>query len=94
MRKAESLLVCCKEISLEVIMRKWYVHVSFMKCGTKSYINMDNISFENVAKFKYLGMRITDKNYTHEEVNSRCNYRMCPPIQCGILWPPFATCKQ
>jgi hypothetical protein len=65
-----------------------------MECGTKSYMNIESISFENVAKFKYLGMRVTDKNYIHEEVNSRSNYGMCPTIQFRILWPPFATCKQ
>jgi hypothetical protein len=38
-----------------------------MEFGTKSYINIDNISFENVAKFKYLGMRVTDKNYIQKK---------------------------
>jgi hypothetical protein len=28
-------------------------------------------SFENVAKFRYLGMKATNENLVHDEINSR-----------------------
>jgi hypothetical protein len=34
-------------------------------------IKIANISFENVAKFKYFGRTITEQNFIHEEIKSR-----------------------
>jgi hypothetical protein len=39
-------------------------------------MNIANKCFENVARFKLLGMMLTDKNYVHEEMKIR--------MQCGI----------
>jgi hypothetical protein len=37
------------------------------------YIRTVNESFENVAKFKYLWMTLTNKNEIHDEIKSRSN---------------------
>jgi hypothetical protein len=41
------------------------------KAGQKDSIKTANRSFEDVAKFRYLGTTLTDQNCMHEEINSR-----------------------
>jgi hypothetical protein len=36
-------------------------------------IRIPNVSFENVAKFKYLGMILTNQNDINDEIKSRLN---------------------
>jgi hypothetical protein len=43
------------------------------KIGQKHSIKIANRSFEDVAKFKYLGTTLTDQNYMHEEIKNRLN---------------------
>jgi hypothetical protein len=43
------------------------------KAGGKHSIKIANRSFEDVAKFKYLGTTLTDQNSMHEEINSSLN---------------------
>jgi hypothetical protein len=43
--------------------------------GQKQNIRIDNISFKNVAKFKYLGMTLTNENDIHDGIKSRLNSR-------------------
>jgi hypothetical protein len=45
----------------------------YQKVGHKHSIKIANRSFENVAKFRYLGTRITDQNCMHEEIRNRLN---------------------
>jgi hypothetical protein len=43
------------------------------KAGQRQSIKIGNRSFESVAKFKYLGITLTDQNCIHEEIKSRLN---------------------
>jgi coproporphyrinogen III oxidase-like Fe-S oxidoreductase len=60
----EALLDAGKEVGLEVNPEKTkYMLVSrCQKAGQRRSIKIGNMSFESVAKFKYLGTTLTDQN--------------------------------
>jgi hypothetical protein len=64
-----------KEVGLEVNPEKTkYMLMSrSQKVGQKHRTRLANRSFEDVAKFKYLGTTLTDQNCMHEVINSRLN---------------------
>jgi hypothetical protein len=43
------------------------------KIGRKRSMKIGNRSFEDVAKFKYLGTTLTEQNLVREEIKSRLN---------------------
>jgi hypothetical protein len=69
----EALLDASKEVGLEVNPEKTkYMLMSHShKTGQKQSIKTANRSFEDVAKFKYLGTTQPDQNSMHEEIKSR-----------------------
>jgi hypothetical protein len=72
-KNTEALLDASKEVGLEVNPEKtkYMLMSSCQKAGQKDSIKIANRSFEDVAKFKYLGTTLTDRNHMHEEIKSR-----------------------
>jgi len=79
-KKIESLLEASREVGLEVNTEKTtYMVVSHCQ-NTGQNHDLWNAykSFENVAKFKYLGTTITNKHCVQEEIKSR--------LSLGSVW--------
>jgi hypothetical protein len=74
-KNTEVLLDASKEVGLAVNPEKTkYMLMSrSQKIGRKDSIKIANRSFEDVARFKYLGTTLTDQNCMHEEIKSRLN---------------------
>jgi hypothetical protein len=74
-KNAQALLDANKVVCLEVNPEK--TKYKLMSCsqnvGQKYSIKIANMSFEDVAKFKYLGTTLTDQNHMHEGSKSRLN---------------------
>jgi ribosomal protein S2 len=75
-KNTEALLDASEEVCSEVNTEKTkYMFVSHHQ-ATEQYhtdIKVASKSFENVAKFRYLGMMLTNQNCIQEEIKSRLN---------------------
>jgi hypothetical protein len=67
--------VVTQAVGLEVNSEKlkYMLMLCYQKEGQKHSIKILNRSFEDVAKFEYLGITLTDQNCMHEEIKSRLN---------------------
>jgi hypothetical protein len=74
-KNTEALLDASTETDLEENPEKTkYMLMSrSQKIGRKYGIKIGNRSSEDVAKFRYLGTTLTDKNCMHEQIKSRLN---------------------
>jgi hypothetical protein len=54
-------------------MTKYMIISHHLNSGQNQNIGIANESLENVAKFKYLGMMLTNQNGIHDEIESRLN---------------------
>jgi hypothetical protein len=67
---------------------KYVVISRYQKSGQKHCIKIANMSFENVAKFKYLRTTLTDQNYKHEEIKNRLIRGTLAAIQFRVFCLP------
>jgi hypothetical protein len=90
-KNAEALLDASKEVALSANPEKTkYMLTSHnLKIGQRHSIKIANRSFENGAKFKYLGTTLTDQNCMHEKIKSRLNLGNAyyHPVQ-SFVFPP------
>jgi ribosomal protein S2 len=62
------------DVGLEINAEKTkHMIVSHQNSGQKQNIRMANESFENVAKFKYLGTTLTNQYDIHDNIKSTLN---------------------
>jgi hypothetical protein len=71
----ETLLEPSRDIGLEVNAEKtkYMIMSRHPNSGQNQNIRIANESFENVAKFKYLGTTLTNQQDIHDEIKSRLN---------------------
>jgi hypothetical protein len=74
---SETLLEASRDIGLEINAEKmkYMIMSRHLNSGQNQNIKIANESFEKVAKFKYLGMTLTNENDIHDEIKSRLNSR-------------------
>jgi hypothetical protein len=72
-KNTEALVAATKEIGLEVNAdkTKYMVMSRDQNAGRNQNIRIDNISFERVEEFRYLGTTLTNQDSIQEEVKSR-----------------------
>jgi sorting nexin-29 len=72
---SETLLEASRDVGLEIDAEKtkYMIMSRHPNSGQNQYIRIANESFEKVAKFKYLGTKLTNQNDIHDEIKSRLN---------------------
>jgi sorting nexin-29 len=71
---SETLLEARRDTGLEINAEKTkYMMSCHPNSGQNQNIRIANESFESVARFKYLGMTLTNQNDIHDEIKSRLN---------------------
>jgi hypothetical protein len=69
----ETLLEASRDVGIEINAEKTkYTIMSHHQISGQNWsIRTGNESFENMAKFKYLGMTLTNQNDIHDEIKSK-----------------------
>jgi ribosomal protein S2 len=72
--RESSLLEASRNIGLEINAEKTkYMMSCHRNSGQNQNTGIANESFENVVKYKYFGMMLTNQNNIHYEIKSRLN---------------------
>jgi hypothetical protein len=71
----ETLIGASRDVGLEINAEKTkYMIMSYhQNSGQNQNIRIGNESSENMAKFKYLGMTLTNQDDIHDEIKNRLN---------------------
>jgi F0F1-type ATP synthase alpha subunit len=88
----ETLSEASRDIGLEINAEKtkYMIMSRHQNSGQNQNIRRADESFENVAKFKYLGTTLTNQNDIHDEINSRLNSEnACYYSVQNLLSSPF-----
>ena len=84
-KNTEAIAVASKEIGLQVNVdtAKYLVMSRDQNSGRSHNIKIDNISFESVEEFKYMGTTLTNQSYIQEEIKSTLKSRnaCCHSVQ-------------
>jgi hypothetical protein len=72
---SETLLEAGRDVGIEINAEKTkYVNMSrYQNSGQNQNVRIENESFENVAKFRYLRTTLTNQNDIHDEIKSGLN---------------------
>jgi hypothetical protein len=84
----ETLLEDSRDVGLEINAEKTKYVIMFRhsNSGQNQNIRTANDSFENVAKFKYMGTTLTNQNDIHDEIKSRLNSGKACYYSVQNLW--------
>jgi hypothetical protein len=87
-KNTETLIAAGKEVGLEINVEK--TKYMLLHChhnaGQNRDIERTNRSFENVSKFKYLGMTVTNQNLIQEEIKRRLLPTTQSKAFCLSIW--------